>query len=204
MKFTEKLDLLMKERGLSRMGLSKESGIPYMTIVNFYEKGTDNIKLSTLRKLADFFGVSIDYLADDDYDDRMTPVLGEMVMIPVVGRISCGNGSFAFEDIEGYEPTPKDWVNGGEYFYLRAKGDSMIGARIQEGDLLLIRRQSDVEDGEIAAVLVDDEAYLKRVYHRDGMLILQSENPNYPPIICRPKENNVRIIGKLKMNMIKY
>jgi repressor LexA len=201
-KFTEKLDMLMKERGLSRMSLSKESGIPYMTIVNFYEKGTDNIKLSTLRKLADFFGVSIDYLADDEYDDRMTPLLGEMVNVPIVGQISCGNGSIAFDDIEDFEPIPKEWVKGGEYFFLRAKGDSMTGARIYDGDLVLIRKQPDVENGDIAAILIGEEAYLKRVYKHDGMLILHSENPNYQPIFAPPAE--VRIVGKLKINVIKY
>ena len=203
MKFTDKLDMLMKERGLTRMALSRESGIPYTTIVNFYEKGTDNIKLSTLRKLADYFGVSIDYFADDNYDDRSISVLGEMINIPIVGRISCGNGSYAYEDIEGYEAIPKEWVSSGEYFFLRAKGDSMIGARIHNGDLLLIRKQDTVENGEIAAVLINgEEAVLKRVYKHNGMIVLQSENPDYPPIFSPPTE--VRILGKLKMNVIRF
>ncbi|OUM86678.1 MAG: hypothetical protein BAA01_11785 [Bacillus thermozeamaize] len=201
-KFTEKLDLLMKERGLTRMALSRESGIPYTTIVNFYEKGTENIKLSTLRKLADFFGVSIDYLADDDYDERSVPVLGEMINIPIIGRISCGNGVFAYEEIEGYEPIPKEWIGPGEHFFLRAKGDSMTGARIEEGDLVLIRKQETVENGEIAAVLIGDEAVLKRVYRQNGTMVLQSANPNYPPIVCPPVE--ARIIGKMVMNVIKF
>lgn len=66
MSFTEKLDALMEERGINKSVLSKESGIPYTTIAGFYTKGTDNVKLSTLRKLSSYFGCSIDYLADDD------------------------------------------------------------------------------------------------------------------------------------------
>lgn len=185
------------------MALSRESGVPYTTIVNFYEKGTDNIKLSTLRKLADYFNVPIDYLVDDEIEDRTISVIGEMVNIPIVGRISCGNGSVAYENVEGYESVPKEWVTGGDHFFLRAKGDSMIGARIHEGDLLLIRKQDTVENGEIAAVIINgEEAVLKRVYKHDGMIVLHSENPNYPPKFCPP--NEVRIIGKLKMNVIKY
>ena len=117
-------------------------------------------------------------------------------LLPIVGRIACGNGQLAYQDIEGYEATPKEWLNGGEYFYLRAKGNSMTGARINDGDLLLIRKQPAVEEGEIAAVIINDEAMLKRVYFRDGKLILQSENPNFPPEIVT--EGDVTIIGKLK------
>ena len=118
--------------------------------------------------------------------------------LPIVGRISCGAGVIAYEDIEGYESTPQEWLNGGVYFYLRAKGDSMTDARIQDGDLLLIREQQDVENGEIAAVMIDDEAVLKRVYKKDSLLILQSENAKYQPIILHDEElNGTHIVGKL-------
>lgn len=70
MELTEKLDMLMAERNVNRAELSRGTGIPYSTITNFYEKGTDNIKLSTLRKLADYFDVSLDYIADDSVTDR--------------------------------------------------------------------------------------------------------------------------------------
>lgn len=201
MLFIEKLDMLMDERGINRSQLSKASGVPYTTIVNFYEKGSDNIKLSTLRRLADYFNVSLDYLVDDDLDERKTPNQ-EMIALPVVGAISCGNGTVVFEEIESYEATPKEWLNGGEYFYLRAKGDSMTGARINDGDLLLIRKQEEVEDGEIAAVVINDEAVLKRVYKQDGALVLQSENSNYPPIVVT--DGSVKIAGKLKKIVINF
>lgn len=69
MTFTDKLDILMAEKGINKSVLSKESGIPYTTIAGFYTKGTDNIKLSTLRKLSAYLDCSIDYLADDDSED---------------------------------------------------------------------------------------------------------------------------------------
>lgn len=199
MNFIEKLDLLMKENSITRMGLSKESGVPYTTIVNFYEKGSENIKLSTLRRLSDYFEVSLDFLVDDEEINRSTSIM-ELVNVPIVGKISCGNGVLALEEIEGYEVTPRDWLSGGEFFYLRAKGDSMIGARINDGDLLLIRKQPEVEDGEVAVVVVNDEIFLKKVYKRGNTLVLQSENPNYSPLIYTNGE--VQIAGKLKKIII--
>lgn len=126
----------------------------------------------------------------------------DFVKLPVVGKISCGNGTYAYSEIEGYEPTPKDWLNGGEYFYTRACGDSMIGARIHDGDLVLIRRQPDVEDGEIAAIQFEDRIYLKRVFKRNGAVILQSENSAYPPQIISNKPGECFIVGKLKKVII--
>lgn len=69
MKLTDKLDILLKERGLNRRQFSEQAGIPYMTVVNFYEKGTDNVKLSNLKKISSFFGVSLDYIADDNIEN---------------------------------------------------------------------------------------------------------------------------------------
>ena len=69
MKLTDKLDLLMRQKGLTRRQFSKASGIPYMTIVSFYEKGTENVKLSTLKKITRFFNVSLDYIANDEIEE---------------------------------------------------------------------------------------------------------------------------------------
>ena len=199
--FSDNFKRLRKSKKMLQKDVAKALGVS-SSIVSDWEKGIKMPRGATIQKIADFFGVPQNELFIERGAQYST--LSEMIMLPVVGHISCGNGSFAYEDIEGYEPTPKDWASSGEHFYLRAKGDSMIGARIQDGDLLLIRRQEDVEDGEIAAVLIDDEAVLKRVYRRDGTLILQSENPKYPPVVCRPGDKNIKIIGKLKMNVIKY
>ncbi|HHW14498.1 MAG TPA: repressor LexA [Firmicutes bacterium] len=121
--------------------------------------------------------------------------VGEIVRLPIVGVIRAGEPLLAEQNIEGYSWVPAEEVQGGEYFFLRVKGDSMIGARIHDGDLVLIRRQEDVDDGDIAAVLVnDEEATLKRVFRSDGAWFLQPENPQMRPIIVRKQD--VRIIGK--------
>ena len=81
-------------------------------------------------------------------------------------------------------------------FALRVKGDSMVGARIHDGDIVFIRRQDDVADGQIAAVIIDDEATLKRVYHVKNGLQLLSENPKYPPMMFTLAEcGTIRILG---------
>lgn len=70
MTLTDKLNLLMKEKGITKMDLSRGSGIPYSTITSFYDKGTDNVKLSTLKKIAEFFDCSLDYLVDDSITEK--------------------------------------------------------------------------------------------------------------------------------------
>ena len=120
--------------------------------------------------------------------------------VPILGTVNCGEAMFAESNIEGYIDTsvsdaPKDEA----FFWLRAKGDSMINAGIREGDLLLIRQQSDVDSGDIAVVIIgDDEATLKRVKKQDGAIILQAENPAYEPrIFFGDNAKDVRIIGRL-------
>jgi repressor LexA len=198
---------LMKERGWTQLKTSEMSGISKSTLSDYINCKT-LINPGNVEKLAKAFNVKksdIDpsFNLDSVTETQSNYIVNGFVKLPVVGRISCGNGVIAFEDIERYEDTPASWLNGGEYFYLIAKGDSMINARIQDGDLLLIRRQDDVENGEIAAVLIDDEAVLKRVYKTGENVILQSENPNYPPIIL-DGNTNIRIIGKLKKVVLNF
>lgn len=192
--YGKKLRELRKLENWTQEEVAKKLGVSKQTY-SHYENETRRPSLDTIKELAAVYQVNIDDIFADEK-------ISDIVSVPIVGRISCGAGNTAFEDVEGYEPTPKEWVQGGEHFYLRAKGDSMIGARIFDGDLLLIRKQEMVEEGEIAAVLIDDEAVLKRVYRSGNTLILQSENNLYPPIVCPPAK--ARIIGKLKMNVIKY
>lgn len=187
-------------RNFSLQALAEKVGLTKKTIQR-YENGEIKIDMSRLADIASAFDVNLSQLLNgtEKFLGISFNDVGS-VRLPVVGRISCGNGLIAFEDIESYETTPKDWIAGGEYFYLYAKGDSMNGARIHDGDILLIRKQDDIEDGEIAAVLIGDEAVLKKIYKRDGSIILHSENPNYPPMV---KTNDVKIIGKLKRIIIR-
>ena len=117
-----------------------------------------------------------------------------MRKIPLVGSIACGTPILAEENLDGDVEAP-DHVRAD--FALRCKGDSMINARIFDGDIVYIRQQESVEHGEIAAVLVGDEATLKRVYIYDDCISLEAENPQYKPMVYRGEEmNNIRILGK--------
>ncbi|ASA22049.1 LexA family protein [Paenibacillus donghaensis] len=191
-------------RNYSLQILAEKVGITKKTVQR-YENGEHKFDMDRLKDLATALDVTVNQLTEGAYTYTGNEIQdSEYISLPVVGKISCGNGQLAYESIEGYETTPRSWINGGEYFYLRAKGDSMNGARIFEGDLLLIRKQEEVEDGEIAAVLIDDEAVLKKVYVQNNTLILQSTNPNYPPIIFTGDNSNIRIIGKLKKVVINF
>ena len=125
--------------------------------------------------------------------DNLLP-LPKFKKIPLLGSIACGEPILAEENIDEHIKCPDDVQAD---FCLRCKGDSMIGARIHDGDIVYIRIQPDVENGEIAAVLIDDEATLKRVYKKAESIILQPENPAYEPLIfVREEINQIRILGK--------
>lgn len=199
----QKIKQLRKAHKLTQEELAKILDVK-PTAVSAWELGRNKPLMDKLDMMAHYFGVPISYFFEENQIKRSKNHI-HFVKLPIVGTISCGNGVIAYEDIEDYEDVPRSWLNGGEYFFLRAKGDSMINARIMDGDLLLIRRQDDVENGDIAAVLIDDEAVLKRVYKTDDTIILQSENPAYKPIILRKDDmKNIRIIGKLKKVVLNF
>ena len=116
--------------------------------------------------------------------------------VPILGEIACGEPIFAEEEHESFAdaglPERVDYC-------LRAHGNSMVGARIHDGDLVFIRKQDTVENGEIAAVIINDEATLKRVYYfpEEEKLILSPENPHFAPLVYMKEElAHVRILGK--------
>lgn len=127
--------------------------------------------------------------------------INEFIKVPILGTIRAGQAILAIENIEGYELVQESEARNGEYFYLRVTGDSMIGARIYDGDLVFVKKQSDVDHGDIAVVLINgDEATLKRVLKTDNSIILQPENPKYIPMVFSQKDiesNYVQILGKV-------
>lgn len=119
--------------------------------------------------------------------------LPEMATVPLVGRIACGQPITAEENLEGYVSIPAEWH---ATFTLLCEGDSME-PRIKDGDLVAIRSQPQVENGEIAAVRIDCEATLKHVYLYPDKIVLQPEKPNYAPIVKIGEEmNDITIEGK--------
>lgn len=172
------------------------------------DKSTPNT--AKMQKIADYFGVTVDYLMTGEETPQLPkgaiPVdISEFVKIPIVGSIRCGEPMFEESNIEGYEYVSVDDMCKGEtYFYLRAKGDSMINAGISQGDLLLIRAQSDVDSGDIAVINVNgDEETLKRVIKKDKAIILQPENTAYETKIFIGKELNLLHIQGRLMSVLK-
>ncbi len=123
--------------------------------------------------------------------------LGPVVEVPVLGRIAAGRPLLAAENVEDTLPLPRAWVRGEEAFLLKVAGDSMAPL-IQPGDLVMVRVQPRVARGEIAVILVDDEATLKRVYEEAGGLVLKGDNPDFTPLrISRDEAEAVQVLGKV-------
>lgn len=153
-----------------------------------------------IKAIADYFGVTVDYLLGKEdsstYEkfDNIFPI--ETKKIPLLGDIACGKPIYADEDRESYVIAG---TNVNADFCLRAKGDSMIGARILDGDIVFIQKADIVNNGEIAAVIIEDEATLKRVYYypESQKLVLNAENPKYEPLVYVGSElDQIHILGK--------
>jgi repressor LexA len=122
---------------------------------------------------------------------------GPVVEVPVLGRIAAGQPLLATENVEDTLPLPRSWVRGDEVFLLQVIGESMA-PMILPGDLVMVRVQSRVARGEIAVVLIEDEATLKRVYEEAGGLVLKGDNPDFTPLRFSPSEvSEVQILGKV-------
>ena len=113
--------------------------------------------------------------------------------VPIIGRIRAGKPLLAEENMEGYFPLPAEFAAGGEYFILRVEGESMSGAGIHDGDFVIVRRQQTVENGEIAALLLGEEATVKRFYREKDYFRLQPKNEQFEPILTR----EVEVLGKV-------
>ena len=118
-------------------------------------------------------------------------------LVPLVGKVRAGGPSLALEDFEGNIALDRSLARGDGTFFLRVKGDSMVGDHIKDGDMALVQPQSLVDSGVISVVLIDDEATLKRVYREGDALRLQPSNPNMKPIIVGMGEGRVTIVGKV-------
>jgi repressor LexA len=117
--------------------------------------------------------------------------------IPIVGRVAAGEPILAVENLEGSLPVSEDWVGEGEAFLLKVRGDSMIGAHIQDGDYALVRRQPSAQDGEIVVALVEDEATIKRFFLRREFILLQPENEALEPMVVKRDDPSFQIVGKV-------
>lgn len=195
---------LRNERGWTQTDLAKRLKCSKQAVW-MYEKNQRQPSYEMLEAMADVFNVPIGFLiSEEDRSKALSKQVGAnyiavdaIISIPIVGTIRCGPGGLAYQDIEAYVPAA-NVKHPAECFYLRVVGDSMEPS-ITEGDLALIRKQDDVESGELAAVVINgEEGTLKRVIKKDGALILQAFNPAYPPRVFTGTDiNTVRIAGKV-------
>lgn len=195
-----KLKELRKAKGLTLDELALIVGTSKQTISR-YEKGIiSNIPPERIESLATALDTSPSELMG--WDEELIPRthLGSIPLtlkkLPMLGEIACGEPIYATEEHESFVS-----IDGriDADFCLRAHGDSMIGARIFDGDIVFIRQQNVVNNGEIAAVIINDEATLKRVYYYpdESKLVLSPENPRYAPLVYVNSElESVKIIGK--------
>ena len=193
MPLSKKLAQLKSRKRLTTELLSERSGVPIGTINKLLNGETKNPTTRTLQRLADALDCPVEMLLRDvELPQNLLPV--ETRRVPLLGSIAAGIPIYADEEKDCYIACDSALKCD---FALRIQGDSMIGARINDGDIVFIRNQPNVEDGEIAAVIIDDEATLKRVYHLKNGLQLLSENPNYPPMVFTIDEHDsIRILGK--------
>ncbi len=194
---SERLLARLESVNISYSELSSRTGIPKSALQRYCTGATEKIPLDRLSKIASALDVPVTYLlgwdASSNLPNNIIP-MPEMRKIPLIGSIACGAPILADEHIEDYIDIPKH-IHAD--FALTCKGDSMINARIFDGDIVYIRKQDTVENGEIAAVLIDDEATLKRVRLFDDHISLEPENPVYRPIVYWGEEmNSVHILGK--------
>ena len=206
--FAERLKSLRREKGWSQQRLADELDLSKSS-VNMYERGEREPGFETMEAIADLFNVDMNYLYGRTDIKIADPIvlapkkptippgfepMPKMKKVPLIGSIACGEPITAIQNREGKIDAPENMQCD---FALRCKGDSMIGAGIHDGDAVYIRIQPEVENGQIAAVRIGDEATLKRVYLHKDYIELRPENPDYESIIRRREEmNDVHIEGR--------
>lgn len=202
MSIAENIKRIRAEHGLSQAELGKIAGVSDKA-VSTWELGLKTPRMGAVEKMANYFGITKSAIVDDvqtapaaSKEPTIPPgfePMPEMDMVPLVGRIACGTPITAEQNVERIVCVPSKWRS---TFTLTCKGDSME-PRIHDGDLVAIRKQPEVENGEIAAVRIGEEATLKHVYLHENFIELRPENPAFNSIILsREDMNNVVIEGK--------
>lgn len=205
MNFGTQIKIRRKMLGITQAELAQKVGYTSHSSIAKVESGTIDLPQSKIEAIAKALQTSPAYLLGLAQHDaahiwqthtfeNVTPIHTQRV--PMLGEIACGKPIWANEERESYVQAG---VNIKADFCLIARGDSMIGARIHDGDIVFCRSQNMVENGEIAAVIIGDEATLKRVYYYPDKqkLVLQAENPKYEPFVYVGSElDEINIIGK--------
>ena len=187
-------------KGLTQDELAKRMGYKSRSTIARIENGDNDVSQSKLKKFAEILDVSIDFLLDDG-KDKASASRPKGVRIPVLGNVAAGIPITAITDVEDYEEIPEKMASSGTYFALKIKGQSME-PRIKDGDVVIVRQQSDVDTGDVAIVLVNgDEATVKEIKKLDtGIMLIGWNTAVYSPRFYSAKDIKslpVRIIGKV-------
>lgn len=190
---SDNIKKFMEQHGVERAKMADDLNVKYTTLTDWIN-GNTYPRIGSIEKIANYFNVEKSDLIESR-PSNVIPIT-KTVKIPLLGEIACGDPILAEENIEEYIDEPVNYLPSGNCFYLRAKGESMKPT-IPNGSKVLIRQQDDVEDDEIAAVLLtdDNEATLKRIKRVNGVMFLMPDNTEFKPIIISP-ENPARILGK--------
>ena len=199
MEISKKIYALRNDYKLTQTEFGKIAGVSDKA-VSAWENGSRDPKVKPIQRICDHFGIDINSFIDKNNDIYRSDLplnvipVKNMQKIPLIGQIACGTPILAEENITDYIDAPGHIRAD---FALTCKGDSMINAGIKDGDVVYIRQQPSVENGEIAAVMVgDDEATLKRFYFVDNVITLNAENPAYLPMSFVGEEvSKIRVIG---------
>ncbi len=188
------MDLYQK----SRSDICKDLGFAYTTFTS-WETGVNYPRIDKIEMMADYFHIEKSDLIEDKTDKPSSPTKG--IRIPVLGKVAAGIPIEAITDIEDWEEIPQSMAKTGEYFALKIAGKSME-PRMMDGDVVIVRRQSDVDSGDIAVVLVNgNDATVKQISKSDAGLTLIGWNPSvYTPKTYNKKECKelpVTILGKV-------
>lgn len=200
MSFSENLRYLRKRAQHSQEYLAQQLNYKSFTTIQKWEDGTSKPSYAVISKIADLYNVSIIDIMENDLTIQPTQV-------PILGTVRGGEPIYAHQQTLGYEMVDAQESQNGEYFYLEVVGDSMKDDRILPGDILYVRKQNTLDNGDIGIVLVDDEATVKRVYFKNNQMILQPSNDNYQPLVFDAetiKQHQVQILGKVIHNKIRY
>jgi len=186
---------------MTQTDLALKMGYADKSMIAKIEKGNVDLPQSKILAFANVLETTPGELMGWDYEAEPTETVDNLykldkIKLPFLGKVACGEPIFADEDRESYIMIGTDI---GADFCLQCQGDSMINARIHDGDIVFVKKTDIVENGEIAVVIIDDEATLKRFfyYREQNLVILKPENPKYQDIILTGEQlNQVRVIGR--------
>ncbi|MBQ1478405.1 MAG: helix-turn-helix domain-containing protein [Erysipelotrichaceae bacterium] len=189
MKFKENLRYLRKLNKMSQNDLANRLGYKSFTTIQKWEDGTSFPKVENLNALSDIFHVELDHLLNID-------LRAEKVAVPILGEVKAGYDMYADENILGYEYCDLKDYGAGEYFYLKVKGDSMKDDRIQDGDIVYVRRQDYLNNHELGVFLLESsEVTIKRAVFGKNSVTLHASNPKYKDRVY--PSDDVRVLGKV-------